>query len=237
MEEMKERKYQIEEEEDEDRIDRESRRKKRVCYVFCFLLLLMIPFLTYESGRIKNTYVKQDKKDGDSKHSKSKSEIESNRLNDIGNNKAEDSNEIDGYSSSSLGNSKRKRYYPLSDGTSPFVNYSEPYIDANSTVELKQKGYKFVGKTGFIDIDYLPDIPLGKCKPKNCSHPIHFLGEKHIWKQAVALASYPGSGNTWARWLLQQGTRLWTASVFCDHTIRSDGYEGECNFQSDIVYK
>lgn len=35
----------------------------------------------------------------------------------------------------------------------------------------------------------------------------------------VILASYPGSGNTWIRHLIQQGTRYLTGSMYNDHSI------------------
>ena len=43
----------------------------------------------------------------------------------------------------------------------------------------------------------------------------------------VALASYPGSGNTWLRYLLQQATGLMTGSVYCDHDLLNNGFPGE----------
>ena len=44
----------------------------------------------------------------------------------------------------------------------------------------------------------------------------------------MALASYPGSGNTWTRWMLQEGSRLWTGSTFCDSRLAHDGFPAEC---------
>ena len=43
----------------------------------------------------------------------------------------------------------------------------------------------------------------------------------------IALASYPGSGNTWVRGLLQEVTGLCTGAVYCDVTLRKNGYPGE----------
>ncbi|KAK3097608.1 hypothetical protein FSP39_011358 [Pinctada imbricata] len=43
----------------------------------------------------------------------------------------------------------------------------------------------------------------------------------------TALASFPGSGNTWLRHLLQQATGLYTGSIYCDDTLQNAGL-GEC---------
>ena len=46
-------------------------------------------------------------------------------------------------------------------------------------------------------------------------------------RQPVALASFPGSGNTWVRGLLQQVTGFCTGSVYCDPDLRRHGFVGE----------
>ena len=43
----------------------------------------------------------------------------------------------------------------------------------------------------------------------------------------VALASFPGSGNTWVRGLLQIATGVCTGGIYCDTTLRRNGYPGE----------
>ncbi len=43
----------------------------------------------------------------------------------------------------------------------------------------------------------------------------------------VALASFPGSGNTWVRGLLQQITGVCTGGIYCDTTLRQRGFPGE----------
>ena len=43
----------------------------------------------------------------------------------------------------------------------------------------------------------------------------------------VALASYPGSGNTWLRYLLQQATGIATGSIYNDHDLLKNGFPGE----------
>lgn len=46
-------------------------------------------------------------------------------------------------------------------------------------------------------------------------------------RHPVALASYPGSGNTWVRGLLQEVTGLCTGGVYCDVALRQSGFPGE----------
>ena len=50
---------------------------------------------------------------------------------------------------------------------------------------------------------------------------------KGAWDHVTLLASFPGSGNTWLRHLLQQGTRLLTGSDNCDRKLFKDGFPAE----------
>jgi hypothetical protein len=43
----------------------------------------------------------------------------------------------------------------------------------------------------------------------------------------VALASFPGSGNTWVRYLLQQATGILTGSVYKDYALLKNGFPAE----------
>ena len=45
--------------------------------------------------------------------------------------------------------------------------------------------------------------------------------------QAVGLLSYPGSGNSWVRQLLETSTGVYTGSVFCDYEYIKAGMIGE----------
>ena len=42
----------------------------------------------------------------------------------------------------------------------------------------------------------------------------------------TALASFPGSGNTWLRYLLQQVTGIFTGSVYDDLYLKNNGFPG-----------
>eukprot|EP00731_Ephydatia_muelleri_P032768 Em0024g312a len=43
----------------------------------------------------------------------------------------------------------------------------------------------------------------------------------------IALASFPGSGNTWVRGLLQRATGVCTGGIYCDKTLRVTDHPGE----------
>ncbi|XP_050406984.2 WSCD family member AAEL009094 [Patella vulgata] len=60
-------------------------------------------------------------------------------------------------------------------------------------------------------------------KPKNCPK----LGFAKTPLPVTALASYPGSGNTWTRHLLQKSTGIYTGAIYRDPRITKYGYFGE----------
>ena len=51
----------------------------------------------------------------------------------------------------------------------------------------------------------------------------------------IGLASYPGSGNTWVRGLLQKVTGLCIGGVYCDVELRKNGYPGE-SIRSGVAF-
>uniref|UniRef100_A0A1B0CIB8 Putative beta-16-n-acetylglucosaminyltransferase n=1 Tax=Lutzomyia longipalpis TaxID=7200 RepID=A0A1B0CIB8_LUTLO len=51
--------------------------------------------------------------------------------------------------------------------------------------------------------------------------------DKHLSGKVVALASFPGSGNTWLRYLLQQATGILTGSVYKDYGLMKSGFPAE----------
>ena len=57
-----------------------------------------------------------------------------------------------------------------------------------------------------------------------CSCKLHSSKPKY---GRVALVSLPGSGNTWARGLLQQATDLCTSAMWCDPNLRATKFCGE----------
>ena len=49
--------------------------------------------------------------------------------------------------------------------------------------------------------------------------------------QKVMLASFPGSGNTWTRYVIERATGFFTGAVANDSTLYNGGFLGE--FESD----
>ena len=53
----------------------------------------------------------------------------------------------------------------------------------------------------------------------------HFVDKTS--REPVALVSFPGSGNTWVRGLLETTTGICTGAVYCDISLRAQGFVGE----------
>ena len=56
--------------------------------------------------------------------------------------------------------------------------------------------------------------------------PLEYRADIPQRDSVVALASFPGSGNTWVRYLLQQTTGIITGSVYKEHTLLRNGFPG-----------
>uniref|UniRef100_A0A8D8YQ98 WSCD family member AAEL009094 n=1 Tax=Cacopsylla melanoneura TaxID=428564 RepID=A0A8D8YQ98_9HEMI len=56
--------------------------------------------------------------------------------------------------------------------------------------------------------------------------PLHFIQSPGN-RPVVGLVSFPGSGNTWLRYLLQQATGIHTGSVYMDYGLFKNGFPGE----------
>jgi hypothetical protein len=54
-----------------------------------------------------------------------------------------------------------------------------------------------------------------------------FNVKENVEKHIAALASFPGSGNTWLRYLLQQATGILTGSVYKDYGLLKSGFPAE----------
>jgi len=52
-------------------------------------------------------------------------------------------------------------------------------------------------------------------------------GFKEDTGKKVALASFPGSGSTWSRTLLEQATGVFTGAIYCDRSLKAEGFVGE----------
>ena len=52
------------------------------------------------------------------------------------------------------------------------------------------------------------------------------IGQEHEF-EILLLASFPGSGNTWVRLLLEDATGIYTGSVYIDKSLGKSGFLGE----------
>ena len=83
---------------------------------------------------------------------------------------------------------------------------------------------EFLTKADLVHFSYC------KHKTELLKEPRRSLGCRFMngtGRDPVALASYPGSGNTWARGLLQAVSGLCTGGIYCDVTLRKRGFPGE----------
>lgn len=66
---------------------------------------------------------------------------------------------------------------------------------------------------------------------KSDNNEFNEIGQKPI----TALASFPGSGNTWLRYLLQQATGILTGSVYKDFGLLKSGFPAESIANSSVL--
>lgn len=65
---------------------------------------------------------------------------------------------------------------------------------------------------------------------------MHFIvQQKRIAWPITALASFPGSGNSWLRYLLEQVTTVFTGSQECDLVLKASGMLGEGVRSSNVL--
>ncbi|XP_060534007.1 WSCD family member CG9164 [Cylas formicarius] len=86
-------------------------------------------------------------------------------------------------------------------------------------------------KTKTTSLDYGPGAfrpVLKRFKIQWCSD-LRYLdgGGDHSTGKPTALVSFPGSGNTWLRYLLQQATGYYTGSVYKDYGLLKNGFPAE----------
>ncbi|XP_065333067.1 WSCD family member AAEL009094-like [Cloeon dipterum] len=61
---------------------------------------------------------------------------------------------------------------------------------------------------------------------------LHFLANPG---PVTALVSFPGSGNTWVRYLIQQATGVYTGSVYKDYGLLKNGFPAESVLNGSVV--
>ena len=65
-----------------------------------------------------------------------------------------------------------------------------------------------------------------------CSGPLRFLDPPG---PLTALASSPGSGNTWTRHLIQQFSGYVTGSIYTDSVLRKNDFPGENFYDGRVI--
>ena len=73
-------------------------------------------------------------------------------------------------------------------------------------------------------LDHSPDVPWPALAADNRCMDRRFLPTRA--KQLVALASFPGAGNTWARHLIELATGFYTGSYYFDGSLYNKGERG-----------
>ena len=65
-----------------------------------------------------------------------------------------------------------------------------------------------------------------------CNGPLKYINPPGF---KTALASSPGSGNTWARYLIQQVSGYATGSIYCEIILKKSGFPGECVMDGKVI--
>ena len=84
---------------------------------------------------------------------------------------------------------------------------------------------------------------LKQLKGKQLNSSVHMPSSFHHCKNmsfkssgpSVALASYPGSGNSWVRQLLESATGIYTGAIYCDSAYLKAGMIGESVATSNVL--
>jgi len=109
------------------------------------------------------------------------------------------------------------------DGSNEYQDDDEPKDHSHMS---SRSGGDELSKGGDDDDD--DELPAG------CDTPLHFLEEGKRRRNPVALASFPGSGNTWLRFLIEQGSRVYTGSAYQDQAL-NETYAGEGMISSAVI--
>jgi hypothetical protein len=107
------------------------------------------------------------------------------------------------------------------------VDLAKLKTDADPNKPIKSDSLNLTVPCPTTSPDFLEKVT---CLPKECRTTKHFISSPAQLADKrgfVFLASYPGSGNTWTRAIIEQGTRIWTGSVFNDLQLKKDGFFGE----------
>ena len=127
-----------------------------------------------------------------------------------------------------------KQYFkthPLKDHGPYLKNLSRPQIQDVITQMRISNITSENGQSQFI-----------QCAGKMMLHELPINRDQHCKKMSfqrsgsvIALASYPGSGNSWVRQLLESATGIYTGSVYCDSAYVRVGMLGEGVMTQNVI--
>ena len=112
-------------------------------------------------------------------------------------------------------------YASVSSTAEDWLQSSNTYF--NEEMCVSQICYEFLDNQDLLHFTYCWKRTNLTAEPSRSV--CHFLNARD--RAPVALASFPGSGNTWVRGLLQAATGVCTGTIYCDSTLRRSGFPGE----------
>ena len=66
----------------------------------------------------------------------------------------------------------------------------------------------------------------GYTEGRTCS-PNMMFRPPNRYNHVTALISFPGSGNTWLRRIIEEATGVYTGAIYCDKGLKKKGFYGE----------
>ena len=124
----------------------------------------------------------------------------------------------------------RKKYTKLVEGM------SDKQVD-DVVSKFNVKGTEFFNgeaKRDFLWCD--PELLRNSIQPvQSMAHPCTEMGFKEDTGKRVALASFPGSGSTWSRTLLEDATGVFTGAIYCDRKLKGNGFVGEYITTGNVI--
>ena len=103
-------------------------------------------------------------------------------------------------------------------------NCADPLCKDYLSNSEKYLFHKCLYETTHPRLNKLSEGPLVELTPSPCRFRNTSDMDSNV---TTLLVSFPGSGNTWVRGLLQQLTGICTGSVFCDIDLRRRGFPGD----------
>ncbi|XP_060603790.1 WSCD family member GA21586-like [Ruditapes philippinarum] len=112
----------------------------------------------------------------------------------------------------------------ISDKTNIFLR-GETNMSELTDIRLNDgsKGFKYGAQFQKFNTSRIGN---SKTEADNCTKKEVLLSQTNL--PITGLVSFPGSGNTWTRHLIQQMTGIGTSSVYCDGSLKVRGFPHEC---------